>query len=132
MLYHNKSLADLFLAFTVAGQVINLITFSKIQYFQLVALVCLIGVLMFFASSLRDDPLPATAADAPENNIEAAVRQLSVPEEEPFTGEKTDEDEEFGGEDECFRKTAGEKAMTTKVKSLKKIVGGTERNGTAT
>ena len=51
MLYNNKSLADLFLAFTVAG--------------QLVALVCLIGVLMFFAGSLHDDPLPATAADAP-------------------------------------------------------------------
>ncbi|KAI3421311.1 hypothetical protein GPALN_014930 [Globodera pallida] len=52
MLYHNKSLADLFLAFTVAG--------------QLIALVCLIGVLMFFAHSLRDDPLPASAAQPPE------------------------------------------------------------------
>lgn len=45
MLYQNKLLADLFLAFSVAG--------------QLVAIVCLICVLMFFAHALRDDPLPA-------------------------------------------------------------------------
>lgn len=33
---------------------------------------CLIGVLMFFAHSLRDEPLPATAVEAPEEiNVEA-------------------------------------------------------------
>jgi hypothetical protein len=52
MLYQNKLLADLFLAFSVAG--------------QLFAIICLVGVLMFFSASLRDDPLPIKA-DEPQS-----------------------------------------------------------------
>ncbi|KAL3088825.1 hypothetical protein niasHS_009117 [Heterodera schachtii] len=70
MLYHNKSLADLFLAFTVAG--------------QLIALVCLIGVLMFFAHSLRDEPLPTGAVKTPtvpdENTVDAYYKSHAVAE----------------------------------------------------
>jgi len=68
MLYQNKSLADLFLAFSVAG--------------QLVAIVCLLSVLMFFASSLRDDPLPVIAADAP-NFPDPEIGDEGEGEEEP-------------------------------------------------
>ncbi|KAH7719202.1 Protein F53B1.8 [Aphelenchoides avenae] len=60
MLYQNKLLADLFLAFSVAG--------------QLIAIICLVAVLMFFAASLRDDPLPATADDRPQAELEEAAK----------------------------------------------------------
>ncbi|EJD76399.1 organic anion transporter [Loa loa] len=47
MLYQNKLLADLFLAFSVIGQTI--------------AMVLLICTLLFFSSQMRDDPLPTEA-----------------------------------------------------------------------
>ncbi|CAD5233443.1 unnamed protein product [Bursaphelenchus xylophilus] len=56
MLYQNKLLADLFLAFSVAG--------------QLIAIVCLICVLMFFAHALKDDPLPTLAVAEPVDEEE--------------------------------------------------------------
>lgn len=50
MLYQNKLLADLFLAFGVIGQTI--------------AMIFLVCTLIFFSSQMRDDPLPTTAVIA--------------------------------------------------------------------
>ncbi|KAI6231989.1 Solute carrier organic anion transporter family member [Aphelenchoides besseyi] len=72
MLYQNKMLADLFLAFSVAG--------------QLVAIICLVCVLMFFSSALRDDPLPVmTTLD------DATNRMVDGEDEAPalFEGQRT-------------------------------------------
>src|SRR4051812_41582045 len=79
MLYQNKSLADLFLAFSVAG--------------QLVAIVCLLSVLMFFSSSLRDDPLPANAADAPNLSVDIGgeIGDGVEPEDDEREGKKEEE-----------------------------------------
>ncbi|KAI6240712.1 Solute carrier organic anion transporter family member [Aphelenchoides fujianensis] len=72
MLYQNKMLADLFLAFSVAG--------------QLVAIVCLVCVLMFFSSALRDDELPMMT------HIEDTVNRAVDGEEDApplFEGQRT-------------------------------------------
>ncbi|VIO89601.1 sodium-independent organic anion transporter family protein [Brugia malayi] len=66
MLYQNKLLADLFLAFSVIGQTI--------------AMVFLICTLLFFSSQMRDDPLPTEAvienSELNQVNEEAEVNVL--------------------------------------------------------
>ncbi|GMR30135.1 hypothetical protein PMAYCL1PPCAC_00330, partial [Pristionchus mayeri] len=55
MLYNNKRLADLFLAFSIVGQTI--------------AMILLVCVLLFFAGTMRDDPMPdAVAVNDDEEN----------------------------------------------------------------
>ncbi|KAI1723390.1 organic anion transporter polypeptide (OATP) family domain-containing protein [Ditylenchus destructor] len=81
MLYHNKSLADLFFAFSVGG--------------QLVAIVCLLSVLLFFSNSLRDDPLPTKAAAAPNlSDIDELENQNADNAEIILNRDEDDEDEE--------------------------------------
>lgn len=72
MLYQNKQLADLFLAFSVGG--------------QLVAIVCLVCVLMFFSHALRDDPIPAmtTIDDAINRAVDGEENAPSL-----FEGQRT-------------------------------------------
>ncbi|VDN07111.1 unnamed protein product [Thelazia callipaeda] len=66
MLYQNKLLADLFLAFSVVGQTI--------------AMTLLVFTLLFFSSQMRDDPLPTEAVidntGLSEANEEAEVELL--------------------------------------------------------
>ncbi|KAF8383700.1 hypothetical protein PRIPAC_72842 [Pristionchus pacificus] len=52
MLYNNKRLADLFLAFSIVGQTI--------------AMILLVCVLLFFAGTMRDDPMPDAAVIPPD------------------------------------------------------------------
>lgn len=62
MLHHNKTLADLFLTFTVAG--------------LLVGLISLIGVLMFFANTLHDEPIIASATVSSKLKVEKRLSSL--------------------------------------------------------
>ncbi|VDM47791.1 unnamed protein product [Toxocara canis] len=64
MLYQNKLLADLFLAFSVVGQTI--------------AMVFLICTLIFFSTQMRDDPLPTAAVVAVRDSEDADVNMESV------------------------------------------------------
>ena len=62
---------------------------------------CLIGVLMFFASSLRDDPLPATAVDAPIAETTTEFQQTNAKRLSTTNQNgKAVENEEIG-EEEC-------------------------------
>ncbi|VDN60463.1 unnamed protein product [Dracunculus medinensis] len=68
MLYQNKLLADLFLAFSVVGQTIAMVFF--------------ICTLIFFSSQMRDDPLPVAATVAvPEatDDIDVNPADLNSP-----------------------------------------------------
>uniref|UniRef100_A0A915AIU1 Solute carrier organic anion transporter family member n=2 Tax=Parascaris univalens TaxID=6257 RepID=A0A915AIU1_PARUN len=64
MLYQNKLLADLFLAFSVVGQTI--------------AMLLLICTLIFFSTQMRDDPLPTAAVIAVRDSEDADVNMESV------------------------------------------------------
>lgn len=58
----------------------------------MVAIVCLISVLLFFSNSLRDDPLPESAALAPQLSdvelIQGNEKVLNTIEEHEFYEEK--------------------------------------------
>ncbi|CAJ0583631.1 unnamed protein product, partial [Mesorhabditis spiculigera] len=69
MLYVNKLLADLFLTFSIVGQVI--------------AMVLLVLVLMMFGNQLRDEVLP-TDAEVEANQIIPELEHSDIPEKEPL------------------------------------------------
>lgn len=71
-LYHNKRLAELFMAFGVMG--------------QMIAMILLIFTLVFFSSQLRDDPLPTAAVAVQDVSKEAEANLESMAGEDYASG----------------------------------------------